>query len=248
MDLPFRFPGGENLLFKSRGYRKTRRLGDCKLAVLNTQDLTFTQQVLLMERAQSTTSKYLSIWMVWCRSQKGMLRARMWLASRQDHRRKLNAIRLIQRYSRHGKRLNQILHAFQWRKSRSLQHTVAIQWARVARIKRAFVAAANTLLERSERALAIVILAQWQQVVDRRKMAEEHGKSAGLRRSLMAAKAAMSSFEPEDFNDLLPTLAPEVYARSVEENSEENLLRLAIINMVCAFLKLLRSLVWSFCP
>ena len=176
------------------------------------QELTLTQQMLLGERARSTSAKTLAVWIARFKRKKGMLRARQWVVSGRARRYKSHTLHFMQLAARRGKKLNQILHAFQWRKSRSMQFSIILEWAKAVKVVRAFNAAANALLERSDIALARDVLIHWQQVVENEKVAEEHGKSAGMRRSLIAAKAAMSTLEAEDFQSLLPAMAPDVYA------------------------------------
>lgn len=193
--------------------QQCERISDIDMSRLcSTQELTLTQQTLLGERARSTSAKSLAVWIARFRRKKGMQRARMWLVLGRARRYKLHTLHFMQLAARRGKKLNQILHAFQWRKGRSMQFIIVLEWAKVVRVVRAFNAAANALLQRSDFALARDVLIQWQQVVENEKVAEEHGKSAGMRRSLIAAKAAMSTLEAEDFHSLLPAMAPDVYA------------------------------------
>jgi hypothetical protein len=175
------------------------------------QELSLAQQLLLDERVQNTRGKYLAIWTARYRRRKGMQRARMWMASRLQRRQKLHVLHFIRQRTQHRKRLDQILFTFEWRKSRRLRRVVILQWARVVRTARALRAAANAFLERSGRALVQDSLLQWQKLVVHGKMAAEHVKSSELRRSFRAATAAMSSLDVQDFQDFLPTIAPDVY-------------------------------------
>jgi len=111
---------------------------------------------------------------------------------------------------------------------------VLIQWSRIVRLVRAFNTAANALLERSDRLLAVDVLREWQQLGKKQKMADEHGRSAGLRRSFQAATAAMSQMEAQDFQSFLPTMAPGVYGRTTEDDieAEERVWRV-ILTSVC---------------
>jgi len=182
----------------------------------STQELNLAQQLLLIERAKSTIGDCLFDWIAWYKRKRSLGRARAWLTSRRARMKKLNALHLMHRLARRGKKLNQILFSFQWRKGRSLQWTVVLQWAKTIRLVRAFNAAANALIQRSHTTLARDALVLWQQVVERQRMADQHGKSAGLRRSLMVATAAMGTLEAQDFQNFLPTLAPGVYGTSSE--------------------------------
>jgi len=184
----------------------------------STQELNLAQQLLLIERAKSTIGECLVDWIAWYKRKRSLGRARAWLTSRRARMKKLNSLHLMHRLARRGKKLNQILFSFQWRKGRSLQWTVVVQWAKTIRLVRAFNAGANALIQRSRTTLARDVLVLWQQVVDRQRMADQHGKSAGLRRrkSLMAATAAMGTLEAQDFQSFLPTMAPGVYGTSSE--------------------------------
>ena len=140
----------------------------------------------------------------------------MWMASRLQRRQKLHVLHFIRQRTQRRKRLDQSLFTFEWRKSRRLRRVVILQWARVARTTRALRAAANAFLEQSGRALVQDSLLQWQKLVVQGKMAAEHVKSSEVRRSFRAATAAMSSLDVQDFQDFLPTMAPDVYGGSIK--------------------------------
>ena len=200
--------------FKERCAIRISGIETAKLCSL--QELSLAQQLLLDERVQNTRGKYLAIWTARYRRRKGMQRARMWMASRLQRRQKLDVLHFIRQRTQHRKRLDQILFTFEWRKSRRLRRVVILQWARVVRTTSALRAAANAFLERSGRALVKDSLLQWQKLVVQGKMAAEHVKSSELRRSFRAATAAMSSLDVQDFQDFLPTIAPDVYGGNIK--------------------------------
>ena len=180
------------------------------------QELTLTQQMLLIEAERSIHGKYLAIWMARHRRKTGTRRARQWLAARRDRKQEMMALQCMQHHARRSKKLKKTLRALQRRKSRSIQLTIVTQWGRVVRLVRAFNTAAKSILERSDLVLVGDVLRQWQQLIGKQRMADEHGKSAGLRSTLQAATAAMSQLEAQDFQSFLPTVAPGVYGRNVE--------------------------------
>lgn len=144
-----------------------------------------------------------------------MQRARIWMSARLQRRQKLHVLHLIRQRTQRNKRLDNILLTFEWRKGRRLRCVVILQWARIVRTTRALHAAAHSFLERSSCALVQDLLLQWQELVVQEKRAAEHVKSSEVRRSFRAATAAVSSQGVQDFQDFLPTMAPDVYGANV---------------------------------